>query len=215
MERFLSGGVNPHHDEAPEESRQREAAAAGLHHHNDLVALAAARTRQAAEDMINSSRQHQRARMLPLVLSMGVRCRISYLYTPTVRQLVKIAYVKAFAPAYTREVYIVTQRSLAPGSRRVVIYSLQAEDGSLIDGQQSGCRINKVLVRIPLSVSGVDRRFMQPLPSDGAASNLARRFPATRYAFSILDGTREHKPQANHNADGTDLYEDDVQSAVS
>ena len=157
MER-LRGGVE--HEEAAEETRQREAAAAGVRHHNDLVALAAARTRQAAEDMINSSRQHQRARMLPLLLSVGARCRISYLYTPTVRQLVKIAYVKAFAPAYTREVYIVTERSLAPGSRRVVMYALQAEDASLHEGQQSGCRINKVLVRIPLSVSGVDRRYV-------------------------------------------------------
>ena len=128
------------------------------------------------------------------------------------RQLVKIAYVKAFAPAYTREVYTVMERSLAPGSRRVVMYSLQAED-TLQEGQQTGCRINKVLVRIPLSVSGVDRRYIQPLPSDGAAPNLARQFPGTRYAFSMLDGARPWKP---HVSDGNneDLY-DDVQSAVS
>ena len=152
--------------------------------------------------------------MLPLVLSVGTRCRISYLYTPTVRQLVKIAYVKAFAPAYTREVYIVTQRSLAPGSRRVVIYSLQAGDASLHEGQQTGCRINKVLVKIPLHVVGVDRRYVQALPSDGAAPNLASRFPGTRYAFSMLDGARPRKPQVDDGND-EDLFDDDMQSAVS
>ena len=213
MERILRGGVNAHH--AAEETRQREAAAAGVRHHNDLVALAAARTHQAAEDMLNSSRQHQRARMVPLVLSVGARCRISYLFTPTVRQLVKIAYVKAFAPAYTREVYRVTERSLAPGSRRVVVYNLQAEDSSLSEGQQSGCRINKVLVRIPLRVSDVDPRYIQPLPSDGAAPNLAKRFPGSRYAFSFQVGTREHKQSVDYNDNDTDLYDDDVQSAVS
>jgi hypothetical protein len=71
MERILRGGVNAHH--AAEDNRQREAAAAGVRHHHDLMALVAARTHQAAEDMINSSRQHQRARMLPLVLSVGTR----------------------------------------------------------------------------------------------------------------------------------------------
>jgi hypothetical protein len=161
MEQFLRGGV--HHEEATEETRQREAAAAGVRYHSDLVALAAARTRHAAEDMMNSSRQHQRALMVPLVLSVGTRCRISYLYTPTVRQLVKISYVKAFAPAYTREVYRVTERSLGPGSRRVVNYTLRAEDASLVDGQQSGSRIHSLPVRIPLRVSGVDRRYLQPL----------------------------------------------------
>ncbi len=62
-------------------------------------------------------------------------------------------------------------------------------------------------------MSGVDRRYIQPLPSDGAAPNLARLFPGTRYAFSMLDGAREKKPQVD-DSNNEDLY-DDVQSAVS
>ncbi len=126
----------------------------------------------------------------------------------------KVSYVKAFAPANTREVYRVTERSLAPGSWRVVHYALRAEDVSLKEGQQTGSRINALLVRTPLQVSGVDRRYLQPLPADGAAPRLARRYPGTRFAFSMLDGTRERNSSADEGHDEDDLY-GDVQSAVS
>jgi hypothetical protein len=200
-------------EQTEEESRQHELAAAAVRHHHGLVALAAARTRQAADEMVNSSRQHQRARMLPLVLKVGARCRISYLFTPSVRQQVKVSYVKSFAPSYTREVYSITHRALAPGSRRVVVYTLEAEDEALEEGQQGGSRINQIIVRIPLRVTNCDRRYLQPLPADGAAPALGRRFPDSRYAFAILEGARHAKPGGD-DEDVGDLY-DDIESAVS
>ena len=144
------------------QEQQRSAAAAYVRHHRELQALAAARIELAAARIVQRRRRHQTALMRPLVLEVGARVRISYLASSHVRQQSKVQLVKAFFPQYTREIYRVTARHLAPGSRRVVLYDVEAE-GELLDGQQQPTRIVNTRVRLPLQMVGVDRRYLQPL----------------------------------------------------
>jgi len=124
--------------------------------------------------------------MKPLVLSIEAKVRVSYLASKTVRQQVKVSIIKAYSPTYTGEVYMVTDRRLAPGSRRVVLYDLVAADRTLLDGQQGGTRLGNLVVRLPLELVGIDRRYLQPLPSEGSVPRLADRFPGLQYAFRIM-----------------------------
>jgi hypothetical protein len=169
-----------------EHSAAREAAAAVVRRHDELIGLAAARTEAAALRMVMNGRARQRARMKPLVLPIGQRCRVSFLYAPTVRMQVKSSLVKQFHPTYTAEVYTVIARHFAPGSRLVLLYDLQCEDASLQDGAQVPTAINNLLVRLPLSIAGCDRRWLQGLPREGTALIIAHRYPEASYAFSLV-----------------------------
>ena len=61
--------------------------------------------------------------MTPYLLLVGTRCRISFLFSPTVRMHVKTALVNTYSPACTPDLYVITARRLAPGSKRTVLYT--------------------------------------------------------------------------------------------
>ena len=174
-----------HVEENEEQDAAREAAEAALRHHGELIALAASRTEAAAIRMVLSRRGQQRARLQPLVLPIGQQCRVSFLYAATVRMQLKVALITQYLPTYTTEVYIVTARHLAPGSRRIVLYDLECADTSIQEGEQVPTRINQWLVRLPLRIRNCDRRWLQVVPSDGTTPTLARRFPGATYAFNV------------------------------
>jgi len=94
----------------------------------------------------------------------------------------KTALVGAYSPTYTPDVYRITDRVLAPGSRRVVLYSLETV-AALQSGEQAPCRAGTVLVRLPVALSGCDRRWLMPLASDSTPS-FARRYPGATLAFN-------------------------------
>ncbi len=78
------------------ERQLRRAAQAHVAHHRELVQLAAARTREAAVRMVLARRNRQRARMVPLLLPVGTRVRVSYLVASRIRMAVKSALVAAY-----------------------------------------------------------------------------------------------------------------------
>ena len=192
-----------------EEEAQRAAAAAALRHHQDLQALAAARIAQAAGRMVQRRRARQAAAMRPLLLAVGTKVRISFLLSSTVRQAVKVQLVKAYSPTYTKEVYVVTARRLAPGSRRVVLYDVAVEDESLEEGQPT--RIANLLVRLPPRLANVDRRYLQVLPEATAVPTTARRY-SHPLALGLLPFPRP--ASSDQSEDVGDEYED-LESAVS
>jgi len=197
-------------DSAPFERLERRTAAAHVAHHQELVQLAAARTRAAAVQMVLSSRNRQRARMVPLVLPVGARVRVSYLVASSIRRALKMAHVAAYTPRWTAEVYVVRERHLAPGSTRVVHYRLDAEDGELLPGQQGGTQCGQLFVRLGLALANVDRRYLQPMPSADVTPTLARRYPGRGFAFRIVP------PSANESSSSGEDYDDlDVDSAIS
>ncbi len=68
---------------------------------------------------MSSRRARQRASMKPYLLAVGTRCRISFLYSPTVRMHVKSALVNTFLPAFTPDLYKITARRLPTACARV------------------------------------------------------------------------------------------------
>ena len=189
---------------------QRAAAAAALRQHEDLQALAAARIAQAAGRTVQQRRRRQAAGMRPLLLDIGATVRVSFLHSSTVRMHVKIQLVKAYAPRYTKEVYVITGRRLAPGSKRVVLYDLAVEDADLVEGQQAPTRIANLWVRLPLSLSGVDRRYLQPLPEAGVVPTTGRRF-----GQQLVLGSLPFARPAQHRSDDLEDGYEDLESAVS
>jgi len=144
--------------------------------------------------------------MVPLVLPVGTRVRVSYLVASRYQMAVKSALVAAYSPRWTLEIYIVRDRRLAPGSRRVVHYDLEVEDDTIVAGSQGGTQCGPSYVRLGLSLGSVDRRYLEPVPGDGqVAPSLARRFPGRDFAFRIL------KPQADDSdsmEDNSDDFDD-------
>ncbi len=53
------------------------------------------------------------------------------------------------------------------GSRRIVLYDLDVVDAQLHDGKQIPTRINGLRVRMPLTITNSDRRYLQPEPAAG------------------------------------------------
>jgi hypothetical protein len=84
---------------------QRRAVAAVLLRHHELQALAAGRTAAAGLRMVLSSRARQRASMKPYLLSIGTQCRVSFLFSQTIRMHTKTALVGTYSPTYTPDVY--------------------------------------------------------------------------------------------------------------
>ncbi len=82
---------------------------------------------------------------------------MSFLCSPSVRMFTKTALVGAYSPTYTPDIYRVTDRVLAPGSRRVVLNRLETV-AALPTGEQAPCRLGTQLVRLPVALSGCDRR---------------------------------------------------------
>ena len=161
--------------------------------------------------MVLSRRARQRASMKPYLLAIGTRCRISFLYSPTVRMHVKTALVNSYSPTYTPDLYIITGRGLAPGSKRVVLYDLSTVEG-LETGAQSPTRIGTQLVRLPTTLTGCDRRWLMPMAID-ATPSFARRFPQATLAFSVMPSGLNDAAQHSGEEAG-DEY-DDLRSAVS
>jgi len=111
--------------------------------------------------------------------------------------------VGAYSPTYTPDIYRITDRVLAPGSRRVVLYSLETV-AALQTGEQAPCRLGSQLVRLPVALTGCDRRWLMPLASE-ATPSFARRYPGATLAFTLMEPSGE---------DVGDEY-DDLRSAVS
>jgi hypothetical protein len=197
-------------DSSPFERMLRRTAAAHVAHHQELVQLAAARTRAAAVNMVLSRRNRQRARMVPLVLAVGARVRVSYLVASSIRRALKTAHVSAYTPRWTEEVYVVRERRLAPGSTRVVLYALEAEDEELVPGEQGGTQCGQLYVRLGLSLTHVDRRYLQPLPAAAVMPSLARRFPGLGYAFRVVPPSA-----ADGESSGEDFDDFDADTAMS
>ncbi len=131
-----------------------------------------------------SLRNRQRAWMVPLVLPVGTRVRVNYLVASCYQMAVKSALAAAYSLRWTLEIYIVRDRRLAPGSRRVVHYDLEVEDGTIVAGAQGGTQGGPSYVWLGLSLGSVDRRYLRPVPADGqVAPSLARRFPGQRLCF--------------------------------
>ena len=166
----------------------RQAARAALKRRVDLIALAAARTEEAARRNIVRDRQRASLQMRPYVLAVGSAVRVSYLFSGTVRQQIKSAFQKHFLPSYTRELYQITGRKLAPGSRRVILYDLECTDEA--EGDQGGTVIGTLRVKLPLTLKNVDRRYLQPLLED-ATPSLAERFPGTTPFFRVASPTED------------------------
>ena len=141
------------------------AAAAAVAKHQRLQALAAARTLEGAVRMVNSRRARQRNNMRPLLLDEGSLVRVSFLYAPTVRRVLKNVRGAAYLPKWSVELYRVENRTLAPGSRRVVLYTLRAVRASA-RGIGAPCSVGTQKVHLRLELEGVDRRYLQPVPFD-------------------------------------------------
>jgi hypothetical protein len=103
----------------------------------------------------------------------------------TVRMYTKTALVGAYSPTYTPDIYRITGRELGAGSRRVVLYSLETV-AALQSGEQAPCTIGTQRVRLPVTLTGCDRRWLMPLASD-ATPSFASRYPGARLAFNIID----------------------------
>jgi len=176
------------------------------------TALAAARSAAAGLRMVLSSRARQRASMKPYLLPINTRCRVSFLYSPTVRMYTKTALVGAYSPTYTPDIYRIADRILAPGSRRVVLYSLETVT-ALQTGEQAPCRVGTQHVRLPVVLTGCDRRWLMPLASE-ATPSLSRRYPGATLAFNIIGPASLNGIAQTSGEDVGDAY-DDLYSAVS
>jgi hypothetical protein len=194
-----------------EDSAQRRAVAAVLLRHQELQALAAARTAEAGLRMVLSSRARQRASMRPYLLKIGTHCRVSFLYSPTVRMFTKTALVGAYSPKFTVDIYRITGRELGAGSRRVVLYRLETV-AALQSGEQAPCTIGTQLVRLPMALTGCDGRWLQPLASE-ATPSIARRY-AGALAFNIIGPSALNGAGQTAGEDVDDEYAD-LNSAVS
>jgi len=148
--------------------------------------------------------------MVPLVLPVGARVRVSYLVASSIRRAVKMAHIAAYTPRWTAEVYVVRERHPAPGITRLVHYRLEAEDGELLPGQQGGTQCGQLFVRLGLALANVDRRYLQPVPSADVMPTLARRYPGRGFAFRVTP------PSADESSSSGEDYDDlDVDSAIS
>jgi len=172
-------------DDQPDyDHHHRQAVAAAVQRHRENLALAAERTAAAGLRMVFSRRVRQRASVKPYLLAVGTRCRISYLYSPTVRMHVKTAIVNSYAPTYTPDLYVITARGLAPGSQRVVLYDLSTVEPTEA-GSQAPTRMGTLLVRFPTTLTACDRRRLLPMATD-ATPSFASRFPQATIAFSLM-----------------------------
>jgi hypothetical protein len=198
-------------DEDDEDGHQRRAVAAVRRHH-ELQQLAAARTAEAGLRMVLSSRARQRASMRPYLLKIGTHCRVSFLFSPTVRTFTKTALVGTYSPTYTQDIYRITGRELGAGSKRVVLYTLETV-AALQSGEQAPCTIGTQRVRLPVTLTGCDRRWLMPLASD-ATPSFANRYPGARLAFNIIDPSSINGAGETAGEDVNDEY-DDLRSAVS
>ena len=105
---------------------------------------------------------------------------------------------------------MITARRLAPGSRRVVLYDVTAEDEGLEEGQQAPTRIANLWIRLPLTLTGVDRRYLQPVPEAGVVPTTGRRYTQQL----VLGPLPFARPAQRESDDLEDEYED-LESAVS
>lgn len=166
----------------------RQAARAALQRRADLISLASARTEEAARRNILRDRQRASLQMRPYVIAVGARVRVSYLFSSTVRQQVKSAFQKHFLPSYTHEIYVITARRLAPGSRRIVLYDVKCNDEA--EGDQGGTLIGTLRVKLPFILKDVDRRYLQPI-FENAAPTLASRYPNSTPFFRVVQLAEE------------------------
>ena len=72
-------------------------------------------------------------------------------------------------------------------------------------------RIGVQLVRLPVALTGCDRRWLMPVATD-ATPSFARRFPQATLAFNLVPPGHGNVMQLS--GDASDEY-DDLQSAVS
>jgi hypothetical protein len=153
------------------------AAESVLRQHDGLAALALHRTGAAAQRMVASRRARQRNDMRPYLLPLHARVRVSFLYASETRRYAKQGY--SFLPVWTAEVYEVVGRRQVPGSR-LVLYEVRAEAGEAggADAAWRGtpCRIADKLVFLPLVLEDVDRRWLQPVPAEGAVPPANERY---------------------------------------
>jgi hypothetical protein len=201
-------------DDEPEDDHHRQAVAAAVQRHIEIQALAAERTAAAGLRMVLSRRARQRASMKPYLLAVGTRCRISFLYSPTVRMHVKTAIVNSYAPTYTPDLYVITARGLAPGSKRVVLYDLSTVE-PLEAGSQAPTRMGTLLVRLPTTLTACDRRWLMPMATD-ATPSFASRFPQATIAFSLMPPglNNDAARRSGEDLEVSDAY-DDLRSEAS
>ena len=81
-------------EETAHDYATRGAAEAAARQHTQLLQLAAARTRQAAQRMVERDRARQSRAMKPYVLPQGALVHVSFLHSPTARGLLKSAFHK-------------------------------------------------------------------------------------------------------------------------
>ncbi len=87
-------------------------------------------------------------------------------------------------------------------------------DARLHDGKHIPTRINGLLVRLPLTITNSDRRYLQPEPAAGTTPVPSLeprvRIPTgAQYAFTTIPKTRK----GQHNSEPDDY--DDLLTAVS
>ena len=169
-------------EETAEQYGARRAAERALPQHEDIVRLAAARTSHAGLRMLMRSRARQSKQMKPYILSEGSLVRVSFLHSPTARQQLKSALIRQISPTFTLEIYRVVRRKLAANSRRVVLYDLECADTTLAEGDQAPSLVGRYKIRLPLQLSGVDRRYLSPIFT-AAAPTLAHSLPMTTPLF--------------------------------
>ena len=92
-----------------------------------------------------------------------------------------------------------------------MLYDLAAE-GQLQDGEQAPTRIANLLVRLPLLLSNVDRRHLQPLFEE-TFPVMGDRIPDGQYAFRLFGDKKLAVAKAGAG-EGSD-EEDDSQSNIS
>ena len=167
-----------------EEEAWRTASLQVIRHAHELQQLAAARTRASALAVLDSSMRRQTLRLRPYVLPVGTQCRVSYRFSSTVRQQLKVQLVKALSPQYTRELYTVTARHRAPGRSELYRYDLAI--AAVRNGQQQGAAIvGGLRVQLPDRLHRVDRRYLMPIAED-VMHSLSTRFPDTTYAIRMF-----------------------------
>lgn len=80
-----------------------------------------------------------------------------------------------------------------------------------MEGQQVPTRLANLRIRLPLQITGVDRRYLQPLPSATATPTTAARYPgmslAFRLPFAAIAAEQQH-------GETEDEY-DDLETAVT
>jgi hypothetical protein len=124
---------------------------------------------------------------------------------------VKTAIVNSYAPTYTPDLYKITARSLAQGSKRVVLYDLTTLE-PMEAGSQAPTRMGTLLVRLPTALTACDRRWLMPMAAD-ATPSFASRFPQATIAFSLMPpGLND---AARHSGEEVGDDYDDLRSAVS